>query len=114
MAAALDDESLFGRLPNEPAEVKADNGAARARTDAVDAEGNGEDRPARVILQPRGEQADDARMPIIAAGDEDWRPSAAREFRVGLGACLFQHGMLHRLPLLVQPVKRLGYRSRLH
>ena len=61
-----------------------------------------------MFLQPRGEQADDARMPVLAGGHDDRRAGAAGKLGVGLGARLGEHVLLHRLPLLVQPVERLG------
>ena len=45
---------------------------------------------------------------FVAGRDDDRRAGAAGKLRVGLGARLGQHLLLHRLPLLVQPVERLG------
>ena len=108
MAAALDDQPLRGRLAHQPAEIEAGDRAAGAGADAVRVEGDGEGRAARMFLQPRGEQADDAGMPVLAGGHDDRRTSAAGKLGIGLGARLGQHALLHRLPLLVQPVERLG------
>ena len=108
MAAALDDQPGIGRLAHQPAEVEARHRAARTGADAVGVEGDGEGRPARMILEPRGEQADNARMPVVAGRDDDGRAVAAGKLGIGLGARLGQHLLLHRLPFLVEPVERLG------
>ena len=45
---------------------------------------------------------------LSLAVTSDGGPGAAGKFGVGLGARLGEHFLLHRLPLLVQPVERLG------
>ncbi len=61
-----------------------------------------------MVLEPRGQQADDARMPIGAGGDDDGRPIAAGKLGIGLHSCRGQHFQFHLLPLLIKPVQRLG------
>ena len=64
-----------------------------------------------MILEPRGEQPDDARVPFVACRDDDRRAGADGKLDVGLGARLGQHLLLHRLPFLVEAVERLGDRA---
>ena len=45
---------------------------------------------------------------VVAGRHDDRRAGAAGKLRIGLGARLGEHFLLHRLPLLVQAVERLG------
>ena len=57
-----------------------------------------------MILEAGGEQADNARMPVVPGGHQDAGAASPEQFHVGLGARLGKHGLFHRLPFLVQPV----------
>ena len=111
MAAALDDQAFGGRVAHQPAEIEAGDRAARAGADAVRVEGDGEGRPPRMILQPRGEQPDNAGVPFVAGRDDDRRAGADGKLDVGLGTRLGEHVLLHRLALLVEAIERLGDRA---
>ena len=69
---------------------------------------DGEGRPTRVFLQPGGDQPDDAGMPFVAGCHDDCRPGAAGQLRIGFGAGLGEHGLLHGLAFAIQPVQRFG------
>ena len=65
-----------------------------------------EGRPAEALLQPRGDQPDDAGMPSLAAGDQQRRPLARSNFRIGFRNRLGNGSRLDRLALAVQPVEQ--------
>ena len=61
-----------------------------------------------MLLEPRGQQPDDAWMPAVAGGDDDGGPVAASEFGIGFRTRLRQHLQFHLLPLLVETAERFG------
>ena len=108
VAAALDQQTFAHRLAHRAAEIDAGDRAARAGADAARLERDREGRTAEPLLEPRGDQADHARMPAFGGGD-DHRAlllEAERRHRLGLG--LRQRRHLDRLALAIEPVELGG------
>ena len=61
VAAALEQEPLAHRLPHHAAEIDTGDRAARTGSDAARLERDRKRRPAVALLQPRRDEADDAR-----------------------------------------------------
>src|SRR5690606_34621066 len=81
--------------------------------DIVDVEGYGKSWSPRMLLEPRRNQPDDTRMPLIARRHQHGRTIADDKFGIRFRARLDQHFGFHRLPLLVQAVERFGNAIRL-
>src|SRR5690606_18764197 len=104
---ALDEDALLHGGAHHAAEIEAADRAAGAGALAGGIEGDGEGGPAESVLEARGEQADDARMPALAGRQDDGGAFAGAVFRLRLGLRLGQHGSLHRLALAVEIVELL-------
>ena len=109
VAAAALDQPLAGQPGDGGAEVDARDRAARALALAgIEPDHHG--GAAEALLQPRRDDADDARMPALAGGPGQRAVGAAGEhLRLGRG----EHPRLDVAALGVQPVEPLGERRRL-
>ncbi len=109
--AALEQEPVRHRLPHRAAEIDARDRAARSGADAADTERDRESRASEFLLQPRRHQSDDAGMPALRRRDDHgallFQPERGQCLRFRLG----QHVLLHRPPLVVQPVEFGGNAS---
>ena len=113
VAAALDQQALGHGAPHRAADIDAGDRAARAGADAARLERNGKCRPAEFLLQPRGDETDDAGMPAFRGGDHHRALllDAERGHRLGFG--LRQRFQLDRLALAIEPVELGGDLRRL-
>ena len=112
VAAALDEQPRLDRGAHRLAEIDA--GDRAAGPDRMSAgEGQREGRAVEPLLEPRGENADDARRPVLARHHHRRAPlvEAERGQRLGLG--LRQRGDLDLLAGAVQPVELGGDGARL-
>ena len=108
VAAALEQQPLADRLPHHAAEIDAGDRAARAGADAARLERDRKRRAAEALLEPRGDQADDAGMPAFGGGDDDRALllDAERRHRLGFGLRDGRH--FDRLALAVETVELGG------
>ncbi len=104
MTAAGEEQPAVLRRKHRRAEIDAGDRAARALADPVLADRDDDRRPAGLLLEPPGDDADHARVPA-GRGDQDDRA-------VALGAAQFlgrlAHRGLDRPPFLVEPVELGG------
>ena len=98
MQAALD------RRAHRPAEIDARDRPRRARRD-VAVEGERESRTAEQFLEPRGDEADHARLPAIAGGQDEGALFRGPQLLVGLAQSLLKHLLFQDLPLAVETVQ---------
>ena len=111
VAAALDEQTRGDGMAHRAADIDAGDRASRAGADAARLQRNRESGPAIALLQPRGDEADDARMPALPRRDDNGALlfDAERGHRLGLG--LRERRLLDGLALAVEPVELGGHRA---
>ena len=113
VTAALGEQAFGDGAAHRAADIDAEDRAAGAGADAAGLKRDRESRPAEFFLQPRGDEADNARMPALGGGDHDRAAllQAERGHRLGLG---LRHGLdFDRLTLAIEAVELGGDARRL-
>ncbi len=105
---ALEQKPVADGLPHRAAEIGARDGAARSGADAARPERNREGRAAEPLLEPRGDEADHARMPTLRGRDHDSAALFQAQRRHGLRLGLHQRRNLDDLTLAIEPVELGG------
>lgn len=115
MPTALDQQTgLHGGAHHAP-HIETVDRTAGAGALAGGIKSDGESRAAETVLQARGEQADNAGMPVFPRGDDNARTRAVTIFEQSLRFRFREHRRFHGLSLaiqLVQPLRdHLGLRG---
>ena len=105
VAAALHQQFLLHRLPHRLAEIDARDRAARAGADAARLQRNRKGGTRKLLLQPRGNQTDDAGMPALGGGHDHSALVFEPERRQRLGFGLRLRRLLDDAALAVEPVE---------
>ncbi len=111
VAAAFDGETSAHGVAHGAAEVDAGDRTPGAGADAARLERDGESGPSEPLLQSRGDEADDARVPAIGGGHDDGALLLDTERGHGLGLGLRQGGEFDRLTFAVESIE-LGREAR--
>src|SRR5258708_3836972 len=104
VSAAIDQQAFLACRDDGGAERDAADRAARPLADAV-LDGDNARRPVVALLETAGDDADDARVPVRAGGEDDRRGRVAQ---LDLGDCRSQHAGLDLASLGVEIVELTG------
>ena len=105
VAAALHQQFFLHRLPHGFAEIDARDRAARAGADAARLQRNRKGGTCKLLLQPRGDQADDAGVPALGGGHDHRTLVLEPERRQRFGLGLRLRRLLDDAALAVEPVE---------
>ena len=89
VAAALDEQAALDRRADDSAKIDACDRARRAGSD-IAMERDGEGRTAKGLLEPRGDEADDAGLPILPRGQHACALFPRAEILVGRASGLLR------------------------
>src|SRR5690606_24527013 len=102
VATALGDEPGLDGRDDSGTEIDPGHGAAGACAGAIGGERDGEGGAVESLAQARGDETDNAGMPVGRSEDEDGRPLPAPDFGLSDACRLLDRGNLDALALVVE------------